>query len=292
MNPNINHHTNHEKEKKNVRAQIVVSGRAKRTRKRNPKTEKPKKSEKTSTKRRGEMDIYSTVWLSDFESIKSVGSKSFNTSASSSSSMSFNESINMSHSTPRKNGGTDTNQTVNLPLYHGQQQKRNKVLRTLSLPELQMSTLTGNDLTERFIRLQLEQDNRDLQSMVETLQGTIDRVKTSVFPYEAECCHECVDSKNTLDSILYELSRSIYHKKQSNEGGGLKIPYYERSESGYSTLQHDSSFYRTPSLDSHHINDSQLLSSKEEYKDEEYLQSRLVSRRRLSPHDASCCMVQ
>lgn len=237
------------------------------------------------------MDIYSTVWLSDFESIKSVGSKSFNTSAS--SSMSFTESINMSHSTPRKDDGTNTNQTVNLPLYH-EQQLRNKVFRTLSLPELQMSTLTGNDLTERFIRLQLEQDNRELQSMVETLQGTIDRVKTSVFPYEAECCHECVDSKNTLDSILYELSRSLYHKKQSNEGGGLKIPYYERSESGYSTLQHDSSFYRTPSLDSHHTNDSQLFSSKEECKidDDEYLHSRLVSGRKLNPHDTSCCMVQ
>ena len=205
----------------------------------------------------------------------------------------------MSHSTPlKKENNKDTNQTVNLPLYHGQPQHRCKVWRTLSLPELQMSTLTGNDLTERFVRLQLEQDNRDLQSMVETLQGTIDRVKTSVFPYEAECCNECVDSKNTLDSILYELSRSIYHKKLNSEGGGVKIPYYERSESGYSTLQQDSSFYRTPSLYSQHTNDSQLLSPREESKGgeqgDDYLQSRLVTRRKngMSAHDVSCCMVQ
>lgn len=259
------------------------------------------------------MDIYSTVWLSDFESIKSVGSKSFNTSYTDSDSSSFAEnddgqSMDMSHSTPRHHkhskrkddvhsSANQMNHTVNLP-YRQQPNQRNKVWRTLSLPELQMSTLTGNDLTERFVRLQLEQDNRDLQSMVETLQETIDRVKTSVFPYEAECCTECADSKNTLDSILYELTRTMYRKKQHGEE--TKIPYCERSsESGYSTLQHSSSFYRTPSLHSQHTNDSQLLSPMEEKGDcgdndqSDYFQSRLVARRHgAGAHNASCCMVQ
>lgn len=254
---------------------LFLLGRLKKVKRKPLKSKKEVKSKP--------IDIYNTVWLSDYESIKSiksVGSKSLNTSSSS-----FIESTNMSHSTPRKFDTNSNQHHVNRSLNLAQP-KHAKWL-TLSLPELDMATLSGNDLSERFARLQLEQDNRDLQSMVETLQKTLDKVKTSVFPYEAECCYECVDSKNALDGIFYELSHKMHQRKSTTKD--WSVSYIERTESGYDTLQHDSSLPHMDVISS--LSNHTLLMTPEE--EDRYFESRLVKPQGVSSsgNDSHCCIV-
>ena len=143
------------------------------------------------------MDMYSTVWLSDYESVKS-DADSLNQSVISSlnqsrSTLAFSETI-----TPFETPGSSRPITPSrfLPIqdhslnYSIEDDRvslssigRKKLQRTLSLPESEFATLDANDLHERFARLQLEQENKELKKLTHDLQDALEKLEEQFVGY-------------------------------------------------------------------------------------------------------------
>ena len=146
------------------------------------------------------MDMYSTVWLSDYESVKS-DADSLNQSVIS--------SLNQSHSTLAFNSISETTTPFETPgssrpitpsrflpiqdhtgKYSIEDDRlsvnstgRKKLQRTLSLPESEFATLDAQDLQERFARLQLEQENKELKKLTNDLQDALEKLEEQFVGY-------------------------------------------------------------------------------------------------------------
>ncbi len=140
------------------------------------------------------MDMYNTVWLSDYESCKSEPDSlnqsvvsSLNRSRSTVACTSISENI-----TPFGTPGssrpitpsrfTPIRDQMNNSLLEDDRVSvnslgRKKLYRTLSLPESEFATLDARDLQERFARLQLEQENKELKKLTNDLQDALEKLE-------------------------------------------------------------------------------------------------------------------
>ena len=140
------------------------------------------------------MDMYNTVWLSDYESCKSdadslcrSGLSSLNQSQStmptcfSEATTPFGTPGSSRPITPSHFVGI---QDPNLSAFSPDDDRisvsswnKRKLPRTLSLPESEFATLDATDLQERFTRLQLEQENKELKKLTEDLQEALEKLE-------------------------------------------------------------------------------------------------------------------
>ena len=142
------------------------------------------------------MDMYSTVWLSDYESVKSADSLNQSVLSSlnqSRSTLTFSETttpfetpgssrpITPSRFLPIQNNSM--NYTVEEDRLSVNSLGRRKLQRTLSLPESEFATLDANDLQERFTRLHLEQENKDLKRLTNDLQDALEKLEEQFIGY-------------------------------------------------------------------------------------------------------------
>ena len=143
------------------------------------------------------MDMYSTVWLSDYESVKS-DADSLNQSLVSSLNQSRSTLAFSETTTPFETPGSSRPITPSrfLPIqdhslnYSIEDDRvslnslgRKKLQRTLSLPESEFATLDANDLQERFARLQLEQENKELKKLTHDLQDALEKLEEQFVGY-------------------------------------------------------------------------------------------------------------
>eukprot|EP00794_Sanderia_malayensis_P007292 gene7292-8107_t len=137
------------------------------------------------------MDMYNTVWLSDYESCKSEPD-SLNQSIVSSLNHSRSTAMSMSESvTPFGTPGSSRPITPSRFTPIGDHNNgsleddrlsinsvgRKKLARTLSLPESEFATLDARDLQERFTRLQLEHENKELKKLTNDLQDALEKLE-------------------------------------------------------------------------------------------------------------------
>lgn len=143
------------------------------------------------------MDMYSTVWLSDYESVKSEAD-SLNQSVVSSLNQSRSTLAFSEMATPLETPGSSRpitpsrfvpiqNHSLNYSIEDDRvslnSTGRKKLQRTLSLPESEFATLDANDLQERFARLQLEQENKELKKLTNDLQDALEKLEEQFVGY-------------------------------------------------------------------------------------------------------------
>lgn len=121
------------------------------------------------------MDIYNTVWLSDYDSCKS-GMSSIIHSQSSLGHSSFTDSLTHPHrhhetqlSILDDSQFTSMRKSDLLP--------SRRVYKTLSLPDTEFLFVRGEDLQERFNQLQLEQENKQLLKLTTQLQEALAKLE-------------------------------------------------------------------------------------------------------------------
>lgn len=139
------------------------------------------------------MDMYNTVWLSDYESCKSEADSlnqsvisSLNHSRSTVNYNSISEAttpfgtpgssrpITPSRFTPIQNAMNLSSEDDRVST---NSVGKKKLRRTLSLPDSEFATLNAHDLQDRFTRLQLEQENKDLKKLTSALQDALEKLE-------------------------------------------------------------------------------------------------------------------
>ncbi len=174
------------------------------------------------------MEMYNTVWLSDYESCKSEPDSlnqsivsSLNQSSVAATSFSGNitpfgtpgnsRPITPSRFTPirdhRNNGSLEDDPlSVNSV-------GRKKLARTLSLPESEFATLDALDLQERFTRLQLEQENKELKKLTVYLQDALEKLEQQFLEHLEKPESEMISATPVLSPML----RSPLLERHENE---------------------------------------------------------------------------
>lgn len=266
------------------------------------------------------MDIYNTVWLSDFESVYSSGTKS-GFSSLNQSRASFADGNNLGHSTPR---GNVKSSAKNASQYEGncpsRSSSKSRLHRTLSLPESDLANINGEDLQERFSRLQIEQENRELRLLVRQLQEALENLEKTMVNNLAKntasvdtkrTCESCpsppkTENKNIAAPITN--NESTVHSPDSLEEANSKdgsvknfTKTKETDESGYNTYNNESMLddplmkhdekYKLKEYQYMEYSDSMSYSSEEE---RQYFESRLAKKQRYydDDEDGVCCLLQ
>jgi len=266
----------------------------------------------SNTQNNNTMDIYNTVWLSDYESVKSFGSQSGISSLNQSKMLeSFVNDV--CHSSPKTSAGEFLQQTGWCRTCARKYSPKYYLRRTLSLPELDMSTLRPTDLQDRFSQLQLEQENSELRLLVDQLQNALETIEKSMNhnlkidmpgPGRKGSKQGSSVSKQTnvegekgvnqsMDSLDEMYAHAMNETNNTRDNTGSK-----RDESGYnSTFNQDTS--------SGHIQDEkefsrQKYSKKDRYSDysdgsgsdsEEFYESRLSKKQRFEGDESNCCVI-
>jgi len=256
------------------------------------------------------MDIYNTVWLSDYESVKSFGSQSGISSLNQSKIESFVD--NVYHSSPKMFADDFLQQSGWCRTCSRKCSPKIYLHRTLSLPELDFSTLRPTDLQERFSQLQLEQENNELRLLVDQLQNALETIEQSMkldingqpnklyfqntlnnlnLQKKPNAMHDISPHTNTDADHSIDSLDEMYSKAFSDTRKDSK----DRNESGYnSTFQPDSS--------SGKIQDNKdYVRKKDRYSDYsdgtcsdsegEFYESRLSKKQRFDIDDTSCCVI-
>ena len=272
------------------------------------------------------MDIYNTVWLSDFESsVKSFGSRS-GFSSLNQSQISFGENNGkIIHSTP-KNDLSKTSKCLSEDdsCPNSRASSKMRLHRTLSLPESELPHINGEDLQERFTRLQLEQENRELRLLTRQLQEALEKLEARLMidiklrESEKKPCPKCCSPKidvsseanvkpfdvNSPDSLEESSCKNKvidFNKELTNPKDFLKIK--DKNESGYSTFinesfsgsVNDDDSLKTNSEESftrkgyHYMEYSEDCTSEEE---RHFYQSRLARKRKQQYDNSVCCITQ
>lgn len=246
------------------------------------------------------MDIYNTVWLSDYESVKSFGSQSGVSSLNQSKLESFTDSVY--HSSPRaiaidflhKRGWCKTCSRKLSPRY--------SIPRTLSLPELNLSALRPVDLQDRFSQLQLEQENNELRLLVDQLQNALETIEQSMNYNLKLGCNKQQKShtSNGADNKLHGYVSPTSDKSSNNSLDNHYSLFCDnshqdkkdRTESGYnSTFQTDVSgeFKERESNKNNRYSDYSDGSCSNS--DVEFYESRLSKAQPFDVDDTSCCVI-
>ena len=256
-------------------------------------------------------NYYNTVWLSDFESIKSFGSRSGVSSANQSQHL-FDENENrLSHSTPRSVARTYSHPSSASSFISSCSQPKTRMHRTLSLPESELANLNAEDLQERFSRLQVEQENRELRHLVRDLQETLEKLEHSVvtdFQSPTKCinCSQNIGNNFMLNTTSIQQSyRSNNQSPDSLEGSDERsimksMKSKDRNESGYITLNNESlnedQIMRKEGLVKHYnyteFSDTLSFASSLDEEDKNFYESRLLKKRKHIYDESGCCMMQ
>ena len=280
------------------------------------------------------MDIYNTVWLSDYESVKSFGSQSGISSLNQSKIIeTFVNNANNNNNTNNNNNGVDEDEQVHhsspkqLTNGHFLQQTgwcrtcarryspQGPLRRTLSLPELDMSTLRPADLQDRFSQLQLEQENSELRLLVDQLQNALETIEKSMnlnnLPGQARKSPK-KDSggggrggeRGSMDSLDEMYADAMNENRDSSVRGDKKKTSSKRDESGYnSTFNQDSQ--NSTTNDDHDDDGSREFrkyNKKDRYSDysdgsgseaDDFYESRLSKkqRSRFEGDESNCCVI-
>lgn len=272
------------------------------------------------------MDIYNTVWLSDFESsMKSFGSRS-GFSSLNQSQISFSEnSGKIVHSTPKSNLSKASKcLSEDESCSNSRVSSKMRLHRTLSLPESDLPHINGEDLQERFTRLQLEQENRELRFLTRQLQEALEKLEERLMidiklrESEKKPCPKCSSTKpnvssevivkpldvNSPDSLEESSCKNKiidFNNDTTNPKEFLKIK--DKNESGYSTFINESlsgsinddDSLKTNSEESftrkgyHYMEYSEDCTSEEE---RQFYKSRLARKRKQQYDNSVCCITQ
>ena len=172
------------------------------------------------------MDMYSTVWLSDYESVKS-DADSLNQSVISSlnqsrSTLAFSE-MTTPFETPASSRpitpsrflpvqDSSLNYSIEDDCLSLSSVGRKKLQRTLSLPESEFATLDASGLQERFARLQLEQENKELKKLTHDLQDALEKLEEQFVGYleKPESDQVFKDLDHMPRSPLFEKNRAEF----------------------------------------------------------------------------------
>lgn len=239
------------------------------------------------------LDIYNTVWLSD--SVRSCATRSVcSTLNQSGGSLAheYDDSLNCSSRSSRSSHRE-------LVLKNHQDRGRNNLTgiltttghayRTLSLPEL--SNLNGVQLQDRFIRLQLEQENRELQKTVEELHADLEEVYDFTRTNYDQNCPCCFENLNKINTLVNATRHPVDAKRLQASADTTR-----NNESGYDTMPNDSTYVGDDDDKEHKHSDWSFsdISDGSSHQEEAYFESRLLKRpRKIYEEDGSnCCRVQ
>ena len=259
-------------------------------------------------------NYYNTVWLSDFESIKSFGSRSGVSSTNQSQHLFDENESRLSHSTPRSVVRTFA-RTYSHPssassFISSSSQPKTRMHRTLSLPESELANLNAEDLQERFSRLQVEQENRELRQLVRDLQEALEKLEHSVvtdFQSPTKCVNYSQNTGNNFPLNVKSIQQSYRSSNQSpdslegsDERSMKSMKSKDRNESGYITLNNESlnedQIIRKEGLikDCNYTEFSDTLSfaSSLDEEDKNFYESRLLKKRKHIYDESGCCMMQ
>jgi len=257
------------------------------------------------------MDIYNTVWLSDYESVKSFGSQSGISSLNQSKMLeSFVNDVH--HSSPKQTNGEFLQQTGWCRTCARKYSSKSLLRRTLSLPDLDISTLRPSDLQDRFSQLQLEQENSELRLLVDQLQNALETIEKSMnMPGQIRksCKQEDEGSpkqrvegrdgggSQSMDSLDEMYADAMNSNRDMNSSNGREKNSSKRDESGYnSTFNQD-----TNSTNDDDKEFNKRYNKKEQYSDysdasggsdsEGFYESRLNKKRRFEGDESNCCVI-
>lgn len=255
------------------------------------------------------MDIYNTVWLSDYESVKSYGSQSGFSSLNHSKIESFVD--NIYHSSPKMFADDVFQQSGWCSACSRRTSSaKNYFHRTLSLPEFELNNLKAIDLQDRFSQLQLEQENKELRLLVDQLQNALESIEQSMKIDINNGFNGKPNTyffQNTINNLKQQQNPAACNSLDSLEGeaysdgcssGSKKIK--EQSESGYHTYQHDS--YGNLRKDSQENKCDDYVRNEDrfsEYSDNDcseserdFYESRLTKKKKFDAiDDTTCCII-
>jgi len=265
------------------------------------------------------MDIYNTVWLSDYESVKSFGSQS-GISSLNQSKMLETFVNDVCHSSPKMSAGEFLHQTGWCRTCSRKCAPKNYLRRTLSLPELDFNELRPSDLQDRFSQLQLEQENTELRLLVDQLQNALETIEQSMnhnmkglqIPppkntYSNNNNKQQQQQQQPGDPALKSQSMDSLDEMYSHAMGEGKDTSRnnQNNESGYNSTFQDNSNLEDGGKD---VDDGgnklsrKELSKKERFSDydsdgscgsgsEAFYESRLNRKQRFDGDDTNCCVI-
>lgn len=257
---------------------------------------------------------YNTVWLSDFESVKSCGSRSGYSSLNQSHA-SFGEESSLGHSTPRVPLPSALPHRAN-SCQSSRSQSKTRIHRTLSLPESDLANINADDLQERFSRLQIEQENRELKMLVRQLQDALEKLEEKVIKDLSKSSDSCspaskANTSNCNNNILKTTlnisnSSTLLQSPDSLEDNNINhdigkvFKIKDKNESGYSTFNNetlnDEHLPKNGSMKDYQYmeySDSFSYGSTSE-EERQFYESRLSKKRNVNSqyNDSACCMMQ